>query len=122
MLEQLANDVAGWPARAVEFYKLLGWTQHVNHQRLFRGRTVDLRQVDALDKIDGPFDELAHTVDVRRINSHLTQGRYNIPSVGLFVWRLKRYSVTKTPVTALEQRNCYTFSVLGNNTPLFTNW
>jgi len=25
-------------------------------------------------------------------------------------------------VTSLEQRNCYTFSVLGNNTPLYTNW
>jgi len=89
---------------------------------LLRGQTVDLRQSDALDKLDGPFDELAHTVDVRRINSHLTQGRYNIPSVGLFLWRLKAYSVTKTPVTSLEQRNCYTFSVLGNNTPLYTNW
>jgi len=122
LLEQLANDVAGWPARAVEFYKLMGWTQHVNHLRLLRGQTVDLRQSDALDKLDGPFDELAHTVDVRRINSHLTQGRYNIPSVGLFLWRLKAYSVTKTPVTSLEQRNCYTFSVLGNNTPLYTNW
>lgn len=40
----------------------------------------------------------------------------------MFVWRLKAYSVTETPVTSLEQRNCYTFSVLGNNTPLFTNW
>ncbi len=122
LLEQLANDVAGWPARAVEFYKLLGWTQHVNHLRPLQGRTVDLRMGDALDKLNSPFDELAHTVDVRRINSYLTQGRYNIPSVGLFVWRLKTYSVTKTPVIALEQRNCYTFSVLGNNAPLFTHW
>ena len=122
LLEQLVNDVAGWPARAVEFYKLLGWTQHVNHLRLLQGKTVDLRMGEALEKLAGPFDELAHTVDVRRINSHLTQGRYNIPSVGLFVWRLKTYSVTKTPVTALEQRHCYTFSVLGNNAPLFTHW
>src|SRR6266851_5123547 len=30
LLEQLANDVAGWPARAVEFYRLLGWTQNIN--------------------------------------------------------------------------------------------
>lgn len=122
LLELMANDVTGWPARAVEFYKLLGWTQSVNHLRMLQGRTVDLRQSDVLDRLDGPFDELAHTVDVRRINSHLTQGRYNIPSVGLFVWRLKTYSVTKTPVTSLEQRNCYTFSVLGNNTQLYTHW
>ncbi len=32
LLELLASDVAGWPARAVEFYKLLGWTQNLNHQ------------------------------------------------------------------------------------------
>lgn len=122
LLELLANDVAGWPARAVEFYKLLGWTQHVNHLRPLQGKTVDLRDIKALDEINSPFDELAHSVDVRRINSHLTQGRHNIPSVGLFVWRLKSYSVTETPVNALAQRHCFAFSVLGNNTPLYTNW
>jgi hypothetical protein len=122
LLEQLANDVAGWPARAVEFYKLLGWTQHVNHLRLCQGRTVNLRDGKVLNKLDTPFDELAHTVDVRRINSALTQGRHNIPSIGLFVWRLKIYSVTQTPVNSLDQRHCYTFSVLGNDAPLYTNW
>ncbi len=120
LLEQVANDVAGWPARAVEFYKLLAWTQALNHQRPDRGRTVDLRQGDALDRLDGPFDELAHTVDVRRINSHRTQSRYNIPSVGLFVWRQKAYSVTHTQAYCVEDvgPHCYTFSALGNDTPL----
>lgn len=122
LLEQLANDVSGWPARAVEFYKLLSYTQALNHQQHNRGLTVDLRRVAALDRLDGPFDELAHTVDVRRINSNLTQARHNIPSVGLFIWRLKAYSVTETPVTSLEQRNYYTFSALGNDTPLYTHW
>ncbi len=40
LLELLANDVAGWPARAVEFYTLLGLTQAINHLRLRRGRTA----------------------------------------------------------------------------------
>ncbi|MGH7496691.1 MAG: hypothetical protein ACREOO_30440 [bacterium] len=121
LLEQLANDVAGWPSRAVEFYKLLGWTQHLNHQHPKRGRTVDLRNGQALDLIDGPFDELAHTVDVRRMNSHRSIGRYNIPSVGLFVWRLKAYPVTKAPAYCLEDEgpHYYTFSVLGNDGPLY---
>ena len=66
LLETLANDVAGWPARAVEFFRLLDWTQNINHQQLERGRTVDLRQGDALDLLGGPFDALAHTVDVRK--------------------------------------------------------
>jgi len=121
LLEQLANDSAGWPARAVEFYKLLGWTQNINHLYLHRGRTVDLRDGNALDLIDGPFDTLAHTVDVRRITSNRSVGRYNIPSVGVFVWRLKSYSVTKTQAHCLDDRpHCYTFSVLGNDGPLFT--
>ena len=123
LLETLANDVAGWPARAVEFFKLLGWTQNLNHQHLHRGRTVDLRDCDALDLLDGPFDRIAHTVDMRRISSNLTRGRYNIPCVGVFVWRLKPYSVTGTPAYCFEEvgPHCYTFSVLGNNTPLFIN-
>jgi hypothetical protein len=121
VLEELARDVAGWPARAVEFFKLLGWTQNINHLHLDRARTIDVRDGDALDLIDGPFDTLAHTVDVRRINSARTIGRYNIPSVGVFVWRLKVYSVTQTSAYCLEQvgPHCYTFSVLGQDTPLY---
>ena len=122
LLELLSNDVADWPARAVEFYKLLGWTQHLNHLRSPQGRTVNLRHGDALDRLDGAFDELAHTIDVRRIQSSRRQGRYNLPHVGLFVYRLKAYSVTRTPAYCLEEigPHCYTFSVLGNDTPLFT--
>jgi hypothetical protein len=121
MLELLANDVAGWPARAVEFFKLLGWNQNINHLHLDRARTVDVRQVEALGLINGPFDPLAHTVDVRRINSHRTVGRYNIPSVGVFVWRLKSYSVTHSPAFCAENSgpHCFSFSVLGQDAPLF---
>lgn len=127
LLELLANDITGWPARAVEFYRLLGWTQHLDHRHLNRGRTVDIRNMQALDFIDGPFDCLAHSIDIRRISSSLSPGKYNIPSVGLFAWRLKAYSVTKTPAYCLESASylesagphCYTFSLLGNNTPLY---
>ena len=121
LLEQLSNDVAGWPARAVEFYKLLSWTQALNHLHLDRGQTVDIRNGSALELIDSPFDSIAHSVDVRRINSRYTQGRHNIPSVGVFVWRLKSYSVTETPAYCLESdgANCFTFSVLGNDSPLY---
>ncbi len=135
LLELLANDVAGWPARAVEFYKRLGWTQHLDHQRPHRGGTIDLRHTGALDVLDGPFDGFAHTVDVRRVDAHRTVGRYDIPSIGVFVWRLRSYSVGwsdaeanewKSPVgltaaSCVEEAgpHCYTFSVLGNDTPLY---
>jgi hypothetical protein len=122
LLELLANDTAGWPARVVEFYKLLAWTQHFNHLRPGQGQTVNLRQSNALDLLDSPFDEIAHTVDVRRIQSPFDQGRYNISDVGVFIWRLKPYAVTKSPAYCLEEvgPHCYTFSILGNDTPLYT--
>ncbi len=122
LLELLAHDVANWPARAVEFYKLLGIHQSINHLHLDRGQTVDIRQGRKLDQLNGPFDPFAHTVDIRRIQSKHDPGRYNLPNVGLFVWRLNAYSVTQTPAYCLEEvgSNCYTFSVLGNDTPLYT--
>jgi len=121
LLETLAEDVAGWPARAVEFFKLLGWTQNLNHQHQRRARTVDVREGEPLNLLNGSFGRLAHTVEVRRIDSGRTLGRYNIPEVGVFVWRLKSYSVTDTPACCIEDvgPHCYTFSVLGADTRLF---
>ncbi|RJO71039.1 hypothetical protein D5S18_27110 [Nocardia panacis] len=131
VLEDLAADAAAWPARAVEFRRLLGLTQAIrlwgrdpraDARRLHRGRLADLREVDVLDRVDGPFDALAHTVDVRRINSPRGQGRYNIPELGLFVWRLRPYSVTGAPAFSCHDRARahFTFSILGNDAPLIT--
>ena len=36
-----------------------------------------------------PFDRVAHTVDVRRIANG--RGLYNIPNIGIFLWRLTAY-------------------------------
>lgn len=121
LLELLGNSIADWPSRAVEFYALLGWTQHVAHARPNRGRLVDLRDGAALANLSGPFDTLAHSLDVRRIGSKRSAGRRNIPSVGLFAWRLKTYSVTGTPAYCVESEGtqCFTFSILGNDAPLY---
>ena len=123
ILADLAAAVGGWPAHAVEFYRLLGVTQNINYLHPRRGRTVDVRDGDALENIGGPFEELARTVDVRSVNSKHRRGRANIPEVGVYVWRLKAYSVTKTPAYCLEEEspNCYLFSVLGNDTRLYTS-
>jgi hypothetical protein len=123
LLEQLAHDVAGWPARAVEFFRLLGWAQNIRHLHLDRHRTADLRQVEALDLLDGPFDRITHSVDLRRIDSRRTRGRTNIPSVGVFVWRLRSYAVTATPACCIEESgpHCFTFSVLGQDAPLYVS-
>ncbi|MGB8700537.1 MAG: phage tail protein [Thermosynechococcaceae cyanobacterium] len=118
ILEQLARDVTGWPARVVEFFELLGTTQYLNHLRPQNLRTPDLRDLNGLELLDGPFDRIAHTVDVRTIRQ--TEGWYNIANIGLFLWRLQSYRVTGS--TAREiQPGCYTFNPLGMDTPLFTN-
>lgn len=123
LLEQLARDVAGWPyAHAVEFYKYLGITQNSNFGRGERGHLIDVRDGATLYTMGGPFASEAHTVDIRRPLSQHATGRYNIPSVGLFIWRLKVYPVTKTH--AYHDRegegNHFTFSALGNDVPLYT--
>lgn len=121
LLELLAAETAGWPARAVEFYCLLGRTEHLNHLRPARGGTVNLRAARALALIDGGFDQQAHSVDIRRLDSTRGQGRYNIPSVGVFVWRLKTYALTQTRASCLEDEapHCFSFNVLGSDTPLY---
>lgn len=121
LLEELARDGADWPARAVEFFRLLGWAQHLDHLHLKHHRVADLRGLDALDRLDGPFDSVPHSADLRRIDSQRSVGRFNIPSVGVFVWRLRSYSVTSTPAYCVESAGpqCFNFSVLGQDAPLF---
>lgn len=126
LLEDLAQAVAGWPARAVEYYRLLGITQNINYLHLDRGRTVDLRDGDALNRINSAFDETAHTIDIRNKKCGIPprhSGIGNIPKVGVFVWRLRTYSVTQTPAYCYEQQgpNCFECSVLGSDTQLFTH-
>lgn len=123
LLESLAYKVTGWSSRVVEFYQFLSSTQNINHLGFPNKTTVNLRQVEALKKLDSPFDQLAHLVDIRRIISQYQMGEYNIPSVGIFVCRLKAYSVTRTPAYCLQEvrSNCYTFSVTTNDIPLYNH-
>jgi hypothetical protein len=122
VLTELAADVARWPARAVEFRTQLEVTQSVKHVRLDRGRTADLRAGELLDDADGPFGALAHVAEVARASSARRAGRYDIPNLGLFVWRLGCYSVTQAPAYCWDQaRNQYSFSILGNDAPLITS-
>ena len=118
MLEQLARDTTGWPARAVEFFQLLGWNQNINHLRFSAPRTPDLRRTDALELLDTAFETAVRTVDVRRIEP--ARGRHNIPSVGLFLWRLQSYFVADAlarPVA--NSANYFTIDPIGREIPLF---
>ncbi len=119
MLEQLARDTTQWNARVVEFFELLGTTQYLNHLRPQNVRTPDLRRTNALELLDTPFDGIGHTADVRRIASG--RGKHNIPNVGIFLWRLQAYYVTRSTPRAVASPadGRYTFSPLGNDAPLF---
>ncbi len=119
VLEQLARDVTGWPARVVEFFELLSWTQFLNHLRMHSLRTPDLRLAGALDHGDGPFDTVAQSVDVRRIASR--RGRHNIRNLGLYVWRIQALPLQLIEPRAVVEPDDgrFTFSTLGNDAPLF---
>jgi hypothetical protein len=112
MLEQLARDVTGWPARVVEYFELLATTQYLNHLRPHNLRTPDLRRADPLELLGGPFETAAHTAEVRRIPRR--RGRYNIPNVGIFLWRLAAYPLSGVRAAAADATGLrYTFNVLG---------
>ncbi|MEU3708786.1 hypothetical protein [Streptomyces catenulae] len=131
LLEELSEEVAGWPGRAVEFSRLVTHQQPVrlygaateaaDALRRGRGRLVDVRDGAALDLAGGPFGTLPRSVDVRRADSARSPGGCSPTGVGLFVWRLKPYPVTRAPAYCLDRaRHLYTFSILGNDTPLVT--
>ena len=49
------------------------------------------------DIVDGPFDDLAHTLDVRRFRG--PYGRYNIPKINFHLFRLQAFQIRlATPV------------------------
>lgn len=125
MLEQLARDVTGWPARAVEFFQRVGTTQHVNHPRPTSLRTPDLRDSNALELVGSPFEDATRTVDVRHIDNQ--RGKHNLPNVGLFLWRLEAYPVVLAPAFRVlpgsepgaTEAGLFRFNVLGSDTHLF---
>jgi hypothetical protein len=119
MLEELARDVTGWPAHVVEFFQLLGWTQHLEHVRA-AGGWADLRSVERTGRIDGPFDEASHTVDVRRPSS--LEGWHGLPNVGFFLWRLRSFPLEDVPARVGNRSWRYHASPLGNPAPLFSRW
>jgi hypothetical protein len=121
LLESLAMDVAGWPAVAVEFYRLMVGAQHLDHPQPTRVVTVDLRDARALERIGTPFDGVCQLADTHRIGNAGSRGTHNLPHVGVFVFRMRSYGVDQTWAYCQEEvgAHCYTFSLLGNDAPLY---
>jgi hypothetical protein len=120
MLEQLARDVTDWPARAVEFFEQLATTQYMNHVRLHAPATADLRSTPRMLQQGGPFNTVAHTAEMRR--PEMGAGRYNIPNIGLFLWRLQPFRLSDIPLTRHRgdaTGRKFRFNPLGADQPLF---
>jgi hypothetical protein len=100
MLEELAQDVTDWPARAVEFFEQLATTQYAKHVRLHAPATADVRDEHAMLRCGGAFNGTAHTVEMRRPQAG--SGRYNILNVGIFLWRLLSLRLSALPLSPDE--------------------
>ena len=97
MLEQLASDVTGWPAHAVEYFELLATAQYMKHRRLDANATADLRDLRGAWQEGGGFTRYAHTAEMR--GPERAGGRYNIRNIGIFLWRLAPFRLTLVPLT-----------------------
>jgi hypothetical protein len=144
ILEQIAADITGWDAKAVEFFRRLARTRHGLDPPVGRanypggdialllqaegligyltqtpiGGFANLRNVNGAAKVGTAFDEFFHTADTRRGLGKF--GWHAIPHLGVFVWRLVSLGVG--PVTPVPVRNCpgwYCFDPTGRDVPLF---
>lgn len=116
VLEQLARDVTGWPARAVEYFQLVATCQHMNTIRPAHHATPDLHDPLTLEPLGQAFDRVTRSVDVRSITQtpgrQSIGGRHNLPNVGLHLWRLGAYRRSTVPAMQVDGRR-YLFDPLG---------
>lgn len=118
VLERLARDVTGWPSMSVEFFRALATTEHLAHVRRAPTFTVSVRDALAAAAAGGgPFDPNAHLAEVRSIRSG--RGRYGIPNVGIFAWRLDAKAVDKGEAFQVLPGR-FTFDPVGRDVPLLT--
>lgn len=144
ILEEIASDITGWDAKIVEFFRRMGRTRHGLDPalgvprakdddmaalqlaeglvgpltRTGIGGLADLRNVYGATKAGSAFDEFFHTGDFRRGRGQV--GWYNIPRLGVFLWRLKSFDVPPTtPVAVTACPDWFTFDPTGRDIPLF---
>lgn len=121
VLEQLARDITGWGAHAVEYFKVLGTTQYVKHVRLHSDFAHSVRGWKPLYYQDSGFSKLPRRVDVRTL-AEPGLPRPNLLNIGIYLWSLNAYTITEgTPTLAPSTGDavCYRFSSLGVDMPLY---
>lgn len=116
ILEELAFDVTGWKANVVEYFQRLSATQFLNHLRPDNLSIAPVRGRKQLEYINTPFDTVTHSVDVRSIEQR--RGKYNIPNIGIYLWRIQSFPLRRSPAYRIDDRR-YTFDALGKSLPLY---
>ena len=126
VMEALIQDITGWEGAVVEAFKRLARARHRLDPAPGRwagpitatppGGTADLGNGRLGAILDGPFDDLAHTPDVRRLEGF--QGRYNLPKLNFFLYRVPAFEVVLATPFDLGNRR-YTFDPSGREIPLF---
>jgi hypothetical protein len=118
VLEQLALDATGWPARAVEVGALAMVTQSLRFTDVVDRRLPDTAEVEALEQLGTPMSVAAPLTDVRRLGSHRTPGTFAHNGVAVWLWRLVAERVTRAPAATVEEEGNYTFDQLGRKLAL----
>lgn len=119
VIEQLAQDITGWPANIIEYFQKLSTTQYINHLRPQNIATVAIRANSNSSPayLSGtPFDTHTRTVDVRNISSR--RGKYNIPNLGVFLWRIAAQPITRSRAYKIDE-NRFTFDCIGRDAALY---
>jgi hypothetical protein len=145
--EELALDVTGWTAHAVEGFRRLGRTRHgldpaVGPAAYPQAGAADVAQLLQAEGLSGlltsglsggfadmraahgaalagtPFDESFHTADMRAGRGAV--GHFGLAKLLVFVWRLVSFPVVAgTPVAVAGCPGQYVFDPTGRQIPLF---
>jgi hypothetical protein len=130
VLEELVADITGWEGKVTESFRALARCRHGmdpaptaalglvgRFSGTPRGGLADLRDVRVAALADGPFDEYAHTPDVRRARGQT--GRFNIPKVVFHLYRLVAEEIEGATPFARADGVTFTFDPSGRDVPLF---
>jgi hypothetical protein len=127
VLEELISDIAGWEGVVNEEFRRLARTFHGLDPAPapFAGRFTetppggwaDLRRPRGSELTDGPFDEYAHSADVRKQRG--TDGRYNIPKIAFYLYRIPARRLTGVVPLQGPNNKAFTFDPSGRDIPLF---
>lgn len=126
VVEELVSDIAGWEGVLSESFLRLARTAHGLDAAPAptgpvtgtpAGGTADLRSTRGAFLTGGPLDEFHHTADVRRQKGHA--GRFNIPKVGLHLYRLGWFEVRRVEPHRRTDPRTYYIDPAKRATPLF---